>query len=115
MDIGNTLEDYVKVSEQTRQLRYTSYARLCIYLDISQELPKAIELTHDDLDWIQPIDYEQIPFRCQRCHEHGHLFRDCPLTQKPSPSGSDACEADGFTKVENSRKSHKKQASKNKM
>ena len=27
------------------------------------------------------MDYENIPFRCCRCHEHVHLFRDCPLSK----------------------------------
>ena len=35
MDIGNILGNFLKVSEQTRQRQYTSYAQICIYLDIS--------------------------------------------------------------------------------
>jgi hypothetical protein len=35
-----------------------------------------------DEEWIQNIDYEQIPFRCRRFHEHGHLIRECPLNKK---------------------------------
>lgn len=62
------------------------------------------------------IDYEHVPFRCRRCHALGHLFRDCPLMQKPSlASGLEASEVDGFIKVTNHRKSHKKQASKPKV
>jgi hypothetical protein len=45
-------------------------------------LPEAICLEFRDEEWIQSIDYEQIPFRCRRCHEHGHLLRECPLTRK---------------------------------
>ena len=77
-DIGNILGNFVKVLEQTRQRRYTSYAPICIYLDISKDLPNGIDLTWEDEDWFQAIDYEQIPFKCRRCHEHGNLFRDCP-------------------------------------
>jgi len=25
------------------------------------------------------MDCEHVPFRWYKCHEHGHLFRDCPL------------------------------------
>jgi len=25
------------------------------------------------------MDYEHIPFRCRRCHEYGHLFKQFPL------------------------------------
>ena len=44
MDIGNTLANFIKVSEQTRQRKYISYAKICIYLDISRNLPDEIEL-----------------------------------------------------------------------
>ena len=41
-DIGNTLGEFIKVAEQTKAQRYTSFARICVYLDLSKELPKAI-------------------------------------------------------------------------
>ena len=44
-DIGNSLGTFIKVSEQTRQSKYISYAKICIYLDISRDLPEGIELT----------------------------------------------------------------------
>jgi hypothetical protein len=77
--IGNTIGVYVKSSEATKQRRYTSYARICVYLNIAKPLPGSIVLEYQDEDWIQTIDYEHIPFRCRKCHEHGHLFRECPL------------------------------------
>ena len=77
-DIENTLGNFIKVSKKTKQRRYTSYAKICIYLDISQDLPDGIELSWDDEDWFLAIDYEWIPFRCRRCHKHGHLFKYCP-------------------------------------
>ena len=33
-DIGNTLGVFIKVAEQTRRMRYVSYVRICVYLDI---------------------------------------------------------------------------------
>jgi hypothetical protein len=79
--IGNTIGIYVKSSEATKQRRYTSYARICVYLNIAKPLPGSITLEYHDEDWSQTIDYEHIPFRCRKCHEHGHLFRECPLNQ----------------------------------
>jgi hypothetical protein len=75
MGIGNTLGHYVKASEATRQRKYTSYARICVYMNISKALPGAVTLEYQDEDWLQTLDYEHIPFRCRRCHEHGHLYR----------------------------------------
>jgi hypothetical protein len=80
--IGNKLGKYVKTSESTRKGRYTSYARICIEMDISRELPEAISLEFKDEEWIQNIDYEEIFFRCRRCHEQGHLIREFPLNKK---------------------------------
>ena len=31
-------------------------------MDLLREIPKAINLTWDDEDWTQPIDYENMPF-----------------------------------------------------
>jgi len=111
-DLGSALGDFVKVAEETKAKRYTtyaSYARICVYMDLKQPLPDTIRLFHEDRDWIQVIDYENVPFRCRRCHTLGHLFRDCPLNiTTEAPSKPDAQTQDGFTKVTNRRRGHKK-------
>ena len=48
--IGNTLGTFIKVSEQMRQRKYISFTRICIYLDISRDLPDGIELTWEDVE-----------------------------------------------------------------
>lgn len=50
-------------------------------MDLSSALPDEIILEVFDEEWVQMVDYEHIPFRCCRCHEHGHLIRDCPLSK----------------------------------
>ena len=57
-DIGNSLGEFIKVAEQTRLQWYTAFARICVYMDLSRELPEAISLNWEDEEWIQPIDYE---------------------------------------------------------
>ena len=110
MEIGNILGNFVKVSEQTRQRRYyTSYARICIYLDISKDLPGGIDLTSEDEDWFQAIYYEQITFRCRQCHEHRDMFRDCPHNKKLGGIKEQENQDSGeFTRVENKKRSTKK-------
>lgn len=77
--IGDTIGSFVKVSKSTKRGRYTSYVRICVYMNISESLPEYIELEYHDEIWQKPMDYEHIPFRCKRCHEYGHLFKKCPL------------------------------------
>ena len=57
--IGNKMGKYVKTSEATLKRRYTSYARICI--EMSGALSEAINLEFRDEEWIQNIDYDQIP------------------------------------------------------
>jgi len=98
MGIGNTLGQYVKASEATRQRKYTSYARICVYMNISKALPGAVTLEYQDEEWLQTLDYEHIPFRCRRCHEHGHLYRDFPLLNQTA-NAKESKQTDGFTTV----------------
>jgi hypothetical protein len=56
-------------------------------MNIAKLLLGSIILEYQDEDWTQTIDYEHIMFRCQKCHEHGHLFKDCPLNT-PSKEGN---------------------------
>jgi hypothetical protein len=61
--IRNKLGKYVKTSESTLKGRHTSYARICIEMDVLGSLPEAIILEFRDEEWIQSIDYENIPYR----------------------------------------------------
>eukprot|EP00253_Pinus_taeda_P020851 PITA_20851 len=76
--IGNSIGAFVKVAETTKRGKFTSYARICVYMNIEEPLPEYVEVEYHDEIWQHPIDYEHIPFRCRRCHEYDHLFRECP-------------------------------------
>jgi hypothetical protein len=110
--IGNTIGIYVKSSEATKQWRYTSYARICVYLNIAKPLPGSITLEYHDEDWSQTIDYEHIPFRCRKCHEHGHLFRECPLNMVHKEGNPDTGkDKEGFVQTAGRRRQgNRKQA-----
>jgi len=51
-------------------------------MDLSGALPDEVILEVYDDKWVQIVDYEHILFRCRKCHEHGHLFRDSPLNKR---------------------------------
>jgi len=63
------------------QQKYASCARICVEMDVSGALHEGLWLEFRDEDYFQAIDYEQIPFRCRKCHEHGHLVCECPLNK----------------------------------
>jgi len=108
-EIGNTLGDFVKVAEETKLCRYMSYARICVYMDVKKALLDTVSFFHEDIEWIQVIDYEHVPFRCRKCHDIWHIYRDFPLNKKP-PS-QDSLEnqmPDVLTKVTNHMRGHKK-------
>ena len=105
-DIGNSIGEFVKFVEQTRLQRYTTFARICVYMDLSKDLPEAINMNWDDEEWIQQIDYEQLPFQCRIYHEYGHFERNCPRggQEKAAPVPEEVPGSEGFTQVKNRRR-----------
>jgi hypothetical protein len=96
MGIGNTLGRYVKYFEATKQRKYTSYAQICIYMDILKALQGSISLEYLDDDWNEMMDYEHIPFHCRKCHEHNDLFCDCPMNVH-NPKAREGKKKEGYT------------------
>jgi hypothetical protein len=76
------LGSFIKISEVMKTAKYTLYARICIYMNVVGALLEEVTVSYQDNEWSQTLDYEHIPFRCRKCHVHGHLFRDCPLNIK---------------------------------
>lgn len=72
--IGKGLGEFIKIAEETNFRRYTSYARICVFMCLDKALPDLVSLFHDDCEWIQPLDFEPVPFHCRKCHALGHLF-----------------------------------------
>lgn len=48
-------------------------------MNIENPIPGTVELEYHKEVWQQALDYEHIPFRCRKCHNYGHLFKECPL------------------------------------
>jgi hypothetical protein len=110
-EIGNKLGKYVNTSEETLKEKYTSYAIMCIEMDMSGELLEAISLEFRDEEWIQNINYEKIPFRCCRFHEHGHLIRECLTIKKQEVENTKLQQnEDGFIKPNHRNRANKKQS-----
>lgn len=98
--IGKNLGNFVKISNNTLRGKYTSFAWICVEMDLSRELLDAIILEVYEKEWVQMVDYEHIPFRYRKCHEHGHLYRDYPLNKLDSNTKATTNnDPEGFTKV----------------
>jgi len=52
-----------------------------VEMDVLGALHDDLWLEYRDEDYFQAIDYEQIPFYCRKCHEHGNLIGECPLNK----------------------------------
>jgi len=107
--IGNKLGNFFKASEATRRGKYNTFARICVEMDLSGAQPDEVILEVFDEEWVQTVDYEHIPFRCRRCHEHGHLFRDCPLSKTENINKETTMrDIESFHKVEHRGKGGKR-------
>lgn len=82
--IGNKLGHFIMLFDITKKGRYTTYAQVCVFKNLSKPFLTSILLGGEYIIWEKFIDYEQIPFWCCRCHAYDHLFRDYP-PKPPQP------------------------------
>ena len=54
--IGNKLGRFVKISKATKKGKYTSFARICVEMDLFGALPDEVILEVLDEDWVQTVD-----------------------------------------------------------
>lgn len=73
--IGNAVWKYIDRCE-TKENTHTC-AGIGVEVDLREGLPEAIKIKVDKWTHIQQLDYEQIPFKCNVCHEYGHFSNRC--------------------------------------
>jgi hypothetical protein len=97
-DIGNKLGRFLD-SVEPKGEQFTC-ARICVEVNLEKGLPEAIKLSLGEWCHIQELDYEQIPFKCLRCHAYGHFAKSCPkVSEEPGP-----VKEDDFQPVSNRRR-----------
>ncbi|KAL2237583.1 UNVERIFIED_CONTAM: hypothetical protein Sindi_0950000 [Sesamum indicum] len=74
----------------TRACTRLDFARVCVILDVTSNLPKhIIIMTPDENGGESPckvdVEYEWLPQKCQRCMTMGHSDKECILN-KPKPA-----------------------------
>jgi len=83
--IGNGVGRYLDLVEPKG--KQFSCTKICIEVDIEKGLPSEIVLTQEDWKNIQPLDYDQHFFKCERCHDYGNFSRDCKKSQARNGEG----------------------------
>jgi hypothetical protein len=54
-----------------------SSSSIQVLVDMNGGIPKKITLECGENRWKEVQDYEKFPFKCQYCHEAGHILQDC--------------------------------------
>ena len=62
--------------EETKQIKV---ARILVNLNVRKGLGGEMDLTWGDYTYAQKLVYENIPFKCRRFHQYGHLIKNCKL------------------------------------
>ena len=57
-DVGKTLSQFIKILEQMKEKIYMDYAHICVYMDVTKALPKAIDISWDNEKWRKSLIYE---------------------------------------------------------
>lgn len=53
-EIGKGLGEFIKIVEEMKFHKYTSYARICVFMHLEKALSDVVSLFHDDYECIQP-------------------------------------------------------------
>ncbi|KAF5182809.1 zinc ion binding / nucleic acid binding protein [Thalictrum thalictroides] len=65
------------MDELTAKRKRLSFARVCVEVDVSRELPKTISLKIGQKFYICKVEYPWIPLSCSKCKRFGHSDKKC--------------------------------------
>jgi hypothetical protein len=77
--IGNFLGDFLEADLSFEETKQRKIARILVNLNVREGLGEEIDLSWGNYTHTQLLDYENVPFRCRRCHQYGHLVATCHL------------------------------------
>ena len=99
--IGNTLGKFIDRANNKDQY---DCARICVEVYLEVGLPEAIKIKVGNWSHVQILDYEQFPFKCRKCHVHGHFARNIPSNTEPEKGNEE-----GWNQVKRTKINHKGQ------
>ena len=75
--IGDILGTFLEADLSFLETKVKKVARILVNLNIREGLAESIILEWGSDPITQILDYENIPFRCRRCHAYGHPAASC--------------------------------------
>lgn len=78
-EIGNILGSFIEVDMSFEKTKHQQVARILVNINIREGLAEELNLCWGPTVIKQILDYENVPFRCRRCHVYGHPTSDCNL------------------------------------
>lgn len=76
------MEKFLKINGDRLTRGIFTFARICVKVDLSEELPESITLNFYNTQWTQQLDYENTAFRFRGCLQLGHLHIACPKAKQ---------------------------------
>ena len=70
-------------------------ARIYVEVDLEKGLLEVVNLYMDGWEHMQKVDYEQLPFKCKKCHEYSHFVKNCPKVVQEIPGKKKIKRKDG--------------------
>jgi hypothetical protein len=98
--IGDALGKFIDRENNNDQY---DCARICVEVELEVGLLEAIKIKVGSWTHVQVLDYEQLPFKCRKCHVYGHFARGCQ-NKWEAEKGKE----DGWNQVKRSKTTHKK-------
>ena len=77
--IGDIIGTFLEADLSFRETKEKKVARILVNINLRDGLAESINLEWGPEIIPQLLDYENVPFRCRRCHVYGHPVSACTL------------------------------------
>ena len=77
--IGDILGTFLEADLSFVETKEKKVARILVNINLREGLAESINLDWGLVIIPQILDYENVPFRCRRCHVYGHPVSECTL------------------------------------
>ena len=77
INIGNILGTFREADLSITIMKVCRVTRILVNINIREGLGEDIQLSWRGVNFTQKLDYENVSFRCRRCHAYGHPAADC--------------------------------------